>query len=317
MKKLAVCLSLLLLVIVAGCTLVPTPTETPTSLPSATQAPTATATLAAPTATLAEKTPAQSPTIFFKETPASLPTIVATIVALEQPKISISSRSPNGEWRADLTVYDCTKVGDGDEVAYDQINMVHLTDMSAVVVDFQVKSCEGFGARGLGPEFWSNNSRYFYYTTAIAGRPDGCGYWQHPIYRFDVTSQTKEFIGAGTLSHDESKLAVWQHENLVVWDVNDGELMRIPGLAEVEKGPIAWGPESQTLVYLQFDSYCPLSGKSYVGYIDLSTGENTILLESEDPTFGDVHWVDIDKFALVDADRKEYTYDLETRQLVP
>jgi len=54
-----------------------------------------------------------------------------------------------------------------------------------------------------------------------------------------------------------------------------------------------------------------------VGYIDLSTGENTILLESEDPTFGDVHWVDIDKFALVDADRKEYTYDLETRQLVP
>ncbi|HPK27255.1 MAG TPA: hypothetical protein PKZ40_05905, partial [Anaerolineaceae bacterium] len=202
-------------------------------------------------------------------------------------------------------------------VAYDQINMVHLTDMSAVVVDFQVKSCEGFGARGLGPEFWSNNSRYFYYTTAIAGRPDGCGYWQHPIYRFDVTSQTNEFIGAGTLSHDESKLAVWQHENLVVWDVNDGELMRIPGLAEVEKGPIAWGPESQTLVYLQFDSYCPLSGKSYVGYIDLSTGENTILLESEDPTFGDVHWVDIDKFALVDADRKEYTYDLETRQLVP
>jgi len=93
--------------------------------------------------------------------------------------------------------------------------------------------------------------------------------------------------------------------------------MRIPGLAEVEEGPIAWGPESKALVYLQFDSYCPLSGKSYVGYIDLSTGENTILLESEDPTFGDVHWVDIDKFALVDADRKEYTYDLETRQLVP
>ena len=120
MKKLTVCLNFLLLVFVAGCSLVPTPTEMPTSLPSATQAPTATATLAAPTATLAQKTPTQTPTIFFKRTPAAMPTIVPTIMAMAKPQISISSRSPNGEWRADLTVYDCTKVDDGDEIAYDQ-----------------------------------------------------------------------------------------------------------------------------------------------------------------------------------------------------
>ncbi len=69
MKKLTVCLSFLLLVLVAGCTLVPTPTETPTSLPSATQAPTATATLAAPTATLAEKPQHSLPLYFSRKRP--------------------------------------------------------------------------------------------------------------------------------------------------------------------------------------------------------------------------------------------------------
>lgn len=317
MKKLTVCLSFLLLVLVAGCSLVPTLTETPTSLPSTTQAPTATATLAAPTATLAPANPTATPTVVFKETPATTPAAAAKVVSLEQPTILTSELSPDGEWRADLLAYDCVDIGSVDKVAYDQLNLVHLADMETVIADFQLQSCDGIGAHGLGGLFWSPNSHYYYYTSARLGRPDGCGYWQPPTYRFDVTSQMKEYIGSGPLSPDKNKLATWQHRNLVVWDVNGGELLRIPGLADVEEGPIAWGFESQTLVYLQFDSYCPVSGMSYVGYIDLSTGENTILLESEDPTFGDVRWVDIDKFVLVDGKQKEYTYDLETRQLVP
>jgi len=317
MKKLTVCLSLLLLVLLAGCSLTPAVTQTPTSLPSATQAPTDTATLAAPTAKLAPTNPTATPSVVFKETPDTTPASAAKVVSLEQPTILTSEVSPDGLWRADLLVYDCVDIGSVDKVAYDQLNLVNLADMETVIADFQLQSCEGTGARGLGPLFWSSNSRYFYYTSARLGRPDGCGYWQPPIYRFDVTSQMKEYIGSGPLSPDESKLATWQHRNLVIWDVNGGELLRVPGLEDVEEGPIAWGFESQTLVYLQFDSYCPVSGMSYVGFIDLSTGENTILLESEDPTFGDVYWLDIDKFVLVDAEKKEYTYDLEARQLLP
>jgi len=64
-------------------------------------------------------------------------------MAMAKPQISLSSLSPDGEWRADLIAYDCMQVGDGDEVAYDQLNMVHLTDMSAVVVDFRCKAAKG------------------------------------------------------------------------------------------------------------------------------------------------------------------------------
>ena len=317
MKKLTVCLSFLLLVLVAGCSLVPTPTEMPTSLPSATQAPTATATLAAPTATLAQKTPTQTPTIFFKRTPAAMPTIVPTIMAMAKPQISLSSLSPDGEWRADLIAYDCMQIGDGEEVAYEQLNIVHLTDMSAVGVDFQVQSCEGTGARGIGPLFWSSNSRFFYYTTARMGRPDGCSYWQPPIYRIDVNFQTKQFIGAGELSPDNTKIAAWENDHLWVWDVNGqkltGYLFQDP---EIEEGPIDWCADSQQVVFLQFESSCPLSGKSSVGYINLSENEYSVI-EYEDHTFGDVYWYGFDKFVLVDADGKEYIFDLDDWQLKP
>ena len=318
MKKLTVCLSFLLLVLVAGCSLVPTPTEMPTSLPSATQAPTATATLAAPTATLAQKTPTQTPTIFFKRTPAAMPTIVPTIMAMAKPQISLSSLSPDGEWRADLIAYDCMQVGDGDEVAYDQLNMVHLTDMSAVVVDFQVQSCEGTGARGIGPLFWSSNSRFFYYTTARMGRPDGCGYWQPPMYRIDVNFQTKQYIGVGELSPDHNKIAAWDQDNQWIWDVNGQKITgRLFQDTEIEEGPIAWGPDSQQLVFLQFESSCPLSGKSYVGYTNLSENEYGTYFKYDDHTFGDVYWYGFDKYILVDADGKEYIFDLDKWQLEP
>jgi len=288
----------------------------PTSLPSATQAPTATATLAAPTATLAQKTPSQMPTLFFKKTPAALPEIVPTIVSSRKPNISISSLSPNGEWRADLAVYNCMQVGDSDKVAYDQLNIVHLTDMSAVVVDFQVQNCEGTGAHGLGPLFWSSNSRYYYYTTARVGRPDGCSYWQPPIYRIDVNSQTKRLIGAGVVSPDQNKLAAWNHGRLEVWDINGDKLATGPAVSGPEEGPIAWGPDSQSIVYLQFDSYCPLSGASYIEFLNLSNSQYTTV-RYEEPTFGSVRWVDFDKVMLVDDEWKEHTFDIETWKELP
>ena len=316
MKKLTVCLSLLLLVLLAGCDLVPTPIETPTSLPSNTQPPAATATQVAPSATLAQEAPEQTPTLFLKETPASMPEIVPTIVGSRKPDITTSSRSPNGEWRADLAVYSCMQIGEGDELAYDQLTMVHLTDMSAVIVDFQVQSCAGTEPRGLGPLFWSSNSRYFYYTTARMGRPNGCSYWQPPIYRIDVNSQRKRLIGAGVVSPDQNKLAAWNHGRLEVWDINGDKLATGPAVSGPEEGPIAWGPDSQSIVYLQFDSYCPLSGASYIEFLNLSNSQYTTV-RYEEPTFGSVRWVDFDKVMLVDDEGKEHTFDIETWKELP
>lgn len=286
------------------------PVSTPTLQATQPQSPIATATFTPrPVETL---TPTQA-----TPTPNPTSTIVGTVIAVSEPRIQSSHRSPDGKWQAEVVTYECVNVGQVDEFAFDQLNLIQVADESTLAVDSQLQSCGGVGAFGLDGLFWAQNSRYFYYTNARESFPDGlCGYWTPPFLRIDVSNPVPEFLGIGNLSPDGSKLAAWQDLELVVWDLDGGEVARTPAFAaDTDIGPIVWSPDSESLVYLQIESYCPVSGKSYVVRLDLPEARQTLLLESEAPTFGNASWDDPEVLNLSDENGADWRYTFSTKEL--
>lgn len=295
--------------------------------------PNATTTVPAPTLTETPKAtdtvkPTVAPTLTsrpFTETPASTPqfdkttiAIVQTVIATNQPKIRASYLSPDKKWRAEVIIYDCVQVGGSGTNAYEQLKLIEVSSGNEKIIDNQLQYCGGLGAYGLGGLFWSPNGRYFYYTTAREGAPDGCGYWERPIIRFDTVNQSLEYLTGGPLSPDKTKIATWQDREIVVWDLDQGEIARTSGVAPAaERGPIAWSPDSRALVYLQTTSSCPPLGKSYVVRLDLPELASTLLIESETPGFIDVIWDPADQVRLFDEQRREWRFDFVTKALEP
>jgi hypothetical protein len=250
------------------------------------------------------------------KTPTATPDMAATVVAISKPRIYSPLPSPDGNWRAEVVIYDCVPVGGVDKNAYEQLKLIPKGGGAAKIADSQLQYCGGLGAFGLAGLFWSPNSRYFYYTDTREGVPDGCGYWERPIIRLDVSDLRLEYLGSGPRSPDGTKLATWQGQELVVWDINEGQMARISATAsDAETGPITWSPDSQALVYVQFASYCPLSGKSFIVRLDLHELAQTLLLESETPTFGNAAWDVPNELRLFDEKGKEWRYDLATQEL--
>jgi hypothetical protein len=248
--------------------------------------------------------------------PMVTPDIVGTVVAIQEPKIQNTYLSPDGEWQAEVIIYECIRIDGENENAYEELKLIKIIDGTEIIVDSQLQYCGGLGAYGLEGLFWSENSLYFYYTNAREGFPDGCGYWQRPIIRFDTTDETLEFLGGGPVSPDETKLATWQDQELVVWDIDNGEIGRVSmAVPNVPVGAIVWSPDSQSLIYFQVTSYCPLSGKSYIVSLDLPDLNTNLVLESEMPTFSGATWDTADEIILFDEDGKEWKYNFLTEEL--
>lgn len=320
MKQLS--LAIILMLIISGCrpstTQGPTPTSTflpipprlfatNTSLPKVTFTP------------IPTNSPAQSPTPTFIPTPSPTADLAALVMAAQQPELYASYPSPDGMWRMDIILYDCIKVQEGtDENAYEQLLLVDPASEDGQVAAEQLQYCGGLGAYGFDGRYWSPNSRYFYYTDARQGFPDGCGYWVPPLSRYDIAFAKNETLGSGSLSPDGSKVAAWNttQQAMIIWDVNDGEIVRYSPLNPVALvGPIAWSPDSQKLVYLQADSWCPLSGTSYLLLVDLANFEQTLRIDYENPTFGSVEWNTTQELRLIDENGKEWHYDLLSQEL--
>lgn len=264
-------------------------------------------------------TPTQTPTSTTPPIPSPTVDLVAAVKANQQPVLYASYPSPDGMWRVDIILYDCVRVVDGgDENAYEQMILVDLASKDQQVARDQLQYCGGLGAYGFEGRYWSPNSRYFYYTDARQGVPDGCGYWDAPLSRFDVASMQSERLGTASLSPDGNQVASWDdaQQAIIIWDINDGEITRFtPINANAGPGPIIWSPDSQSLVYLQVDSWCPVSGKSYLVQADLSDSGQSLLLESQNPTFADAEWDDTDVLRLFDQDGSAWRYNLLTGEL--
>lgn len=202
-------------------------------------------------------------------------------------------------------------------LAYEQLNLVDVDNGEATTAAEQLISCGGLGAFGLEGLFWSPNSRFFYFTTAREGVPDGCGYWQRPLLRAAVETGETQWLGPGELSPDGTKVAAWEERELVIWEAGGDEMGRAAAaVPDAGLGTIAWSPEGDALVYLQAPSYCPLE-KSYVVQMGVSEMEPTVLLEAEAPAFSDVAWLDAGRLRLVDGEGQEWIYDLADGELSP
>jgi hypothetical protein len=216
-------------------------------------------------------------------------------------------------------------VGEEQENAYQELRLTDTSTGEARTVDSQFINCGGLGAYGLGGRFWSANSRFFYYTNATTGVPDGCGYFTSPYLRADTADLSVEYLGMGALAPDQRKLAVWwegegevlQDGWLAIWDV-EGELLgigRIPPPILIA-GPIAWSPGSDAIAFLTSEDYCPL-GLTALGRMQLDMMIPMVILQSADPSFAGVAWELPDRVELTDELGGRWSYDFATRELLP
>ena len=245
--------------------------------------------------------------------------VVQAVISTVQPRVHSSMLSPDENWRVETIIYDCTQVTEDGPNAYEQLKLIRISDGTESVIATQLLYCGGVGAYGFEGLWWSSNSRYFYYTDAREGSPDGlCWYWEHPIYRADVLTQETEFIGEGPLSPDQTKIAMWREKDLVIWGLDEGELASIPAAnPDAKRGPITWSPDSQSLVYLQTESDCFPFGKSYLIRVDVFKGEQTLLLESKPISFIHVSWETPDRISLSDDQGNQWSYDFVYSKLEP
>jgi len=312
-------ISLFWILILIGCGSVSSPALTPNQ-PTATSPVTATPINPTVTAT-ATVTPDVYATDFWVTSTA----IVNSILTAEPGRVYRSYASPDQKWTAEIRIYDCVRVNtttDADANAYEQLNLIENSSNIKRSADGQLQNCGGVGAVGLEGLYWSSNNQYFYYTDAGRGVPDGsCGYWERPVLRLDVGALKIEELGGGPVSPDRTKIATWQGKEIVVWDINMGtEIGRIsPYILNTEMwmGPIVWSPDNQAFVYVQTESYCPPSGNSRVVRVDLPDLKQTILFESQTPTFGSAHWDEIHELRLFDESGKQWIYTFGNQKLEP
>jgi hypothetical protein len=97
---------------------------------------------------------------------------------------------------------------------------------------------------------------------------------------------------------------------IVLWDLDQGEMGRIPGLQPGWPfGDIAWSPRGNALVYIQNEDGCG-QGRSAVAHVDLPDLRPIPLLEAVSPDFINVEWAAPDRIHLVDGNGLGWTVDL-------
>lgn len=249
--------------------------------------------------------------------PTPTPDIAATLVAIASPHVISSQTSPDGAWRADVLSYDCMSVA-GDDYGYDLLRLVRLADGVTRTADSQLLNCHGLGAAGLAGEFWSANGRFFYYSTSRVGVPEGCGYFPGAISRLDVAGMRVKNFGEAEISSNHAYLGTWdvRTKEVILWDANSGDSMRVPARQDMEVGPMAWSPDGKAMVYLQNKSYCPSFGPSILVRLSLPDLAATMLLRS-DAFFQAVRWDEPGQLRLMDGSGTYRSFDLASGTLEP
>jgi hypothetical protein len=210
---------------------------------------------------------------------------VSAVISTVQPEVLETHPSPDRKWRVDVIRYSCINYSYGDYIgiiAYEQLKIVHLSDGTEKIVDDQLQNCDGIGGGGLTGLYWSPNNRYFYYSDWRAGHPETCGNYVVPtIYRLDTSSEETIMVGGGHISPDKTKLAMWQGNEIVIWDLDNGEVGRVSPLKpDLYNGRIMWADSTKMIEYLQTEWECaPDYGKSYITRLDLTDFSQSLIAE--------------------------------------
>jgi hypothetical protein len=257
-----------------------------------------------------------------RETPTATPDIASTVIAISSPRMEASFLSADRKWRGEVILYDCVQADtreNADTNSVEILRLIRVNDQREMIVERDLYNCGGVGAYGLAGLFWSSNNQYFYFTDAAKSAPDGlCGYWARPIKRVNVDNGEVESLDGGSLSPDKTKLAFWRDNEIVIWSLNEGEIAHIPGLVpETFNNEIAWSPDGKSLVYLQTELDCFPFGKSYITRLDLSGMKQSLLFESETPSFNWLTWDAPYRISLVDDKGTMWRYNLVSQELRP
>ena len=279
----------------------------------------ASANTATPTTTASATAPVETAPADTASTPEieSTPDVAATIVAGYEPDVLGPYPAPDGARRAEVHVYDCVSVIPDYETAYETLLIIDEDSGEEQIAATQLIACGGLGAFGLEGQFWSPDGAFFYFTDAREGVPDGCGFWQQPLNRANVTTGEMERLGSGVRSPDGMRLATWEVTDLVIWSVSGGEAGRSEAVRpDAINGEIVWSPDGTALVYAQYGSACPLADVSLV-HVTLSDFASRPLLAPEMPAFTSFSWDTEQTLTLVDDDGRRWFYDLESTQVTP
>jgi hypothetical protein len=245
---------------------------------------------------------------------------IAAILALGyEPRVHARYPSPDGSTEAQVLIYECTAIIEGQENALDVLRIVNNTNGEIVQeVTSQFQYCGGLGAFGLGGLYWSPTGRFFYYTDAREGLPDGCGFWTRPVSRVDTMDWSVEELGGVALSQGGDKLAGWDGSELVIWDVDGEETGRV-GVAreDAAKGPIVWSPEDKYVAYLLAEQFCVPStdNESTVVIVELSDMSEEVILTSDSSAYQDIAWYGIEQLILADGLGGRWFLDVATGEI--
>lgn len=209
----------------------------------------------------------------------------AVIVAKGDAELVGRYPSPNGQWEVQIIQYDCVTI-DGERMGYEMFKLVNKSGYETV--ESAVTYTCGYSSYGYDGLFWSDNSRYFYYTTARETHHETCeGGWSPSITRYDVQEKGTTIMGAGKLSPDGTKLATWmwdygEEAYLVVRDVNEGhEIGRFmpPDVGVNNTGRVMWAANGTNVMYELVEEVCGEDGRAYMINGNLSDWTQTIVAE--------------------------------------
>lgn len=125
--------------------------------------------------------------------------IVAAVMAGAQP-ITETFAAPDAQWQVEIVIYGCVETGDEAVYAYELLRFAAAGADEWRQADSQLINCGGLGAYGFQAICWSPDGRYFYYTTAREGVPDGNSDWSPPVWQLGPDSGTIRELGAVALT---------------------------------------------------------------------------------------------------------------------
>ena len=247
--------------------------------------------------------------------------LIGAVMTAEPARVIASYDAPNKHWRVEITQSGCVVVDNANgQTAYERLTLSDLlSGQSAQLVEDQLRFCEGLGAIGLGGLFWSADSRYFYYTTAREGQPDGgCLGWYRPATRLEVTTGERVDLVQGPASPAGGWEAGLAGQTLVVWNRQTGEVIRATIEAAGQRaGAVAWAPDGHALVYLVWEADCvPAAGQTSLVRFDLGSRQQSLLLTGRQVAgFASVIWDAPNRVRLFTMDHHEWRFNLVTGAL--
>jgi hypothetical protein len=264
----------------------------------------------------------------------SVTALIAEVKASGAPQETTFS-SPDGRWRVQVARWPCTATSQGSRNAWETLTVAPAGSGDQILADSQLIYCEGLGAYGLEGLSWSPKGRYFYYTTAREGSPDGlCGYWPLPLRRLDAAAVLAagghaspnemlipgvEEVGGGVLSPDGVRLAAWRDGTLSVWELDGSTPAPVPGVGpDLPPGPVAWSPDGGAIAALQSTNPCsgPATPHSRLVVVSAPDLAPLAMLETGEHQFGSVEWLDPQTLRLTAEDGSRWRYEPDAGTLI-